>query len=316
MANRPVVMPEAFSGAANDERDWASYMAYFEQCAELNGWNPANGPDLRAQFLTVRLHGAAQRFAATLPNNVRRDWALLTQQLTNRFAPANREALHKASFKARRQGSNESFPELADELRRLVALAYPAAAHALRQELARDQFVEALSSVRLQQRLKEDPPADLDAAVARAVQLDALWSSQRAPLQAAGGFSEPTAQVLPVLGTASVPAASSDTLPALRKAAERLDAATERLVQAAEKLALTTTSAYEARAGSHAAGAQPPWISRTRPHGPPTRWEPTCWHCGLPGHLQRDCPAPGRSRAARGRGRADDSDGQRSGNGR
>ena len=94
-----------------------------------------------------------------------------------RFAPADREALHKATFKARRQLLDESFAILADDLRRLAALAFPIAPHDVRMELARDQFVDAVSSVRLQQRLKEDQPASLDAAVCRAVQLEAVWGT-------------------------------------------------------------------------------------------------------------------------------------------
>ena len=63
----------------------------------------------------------------------------------------------------------------ADDLQRLVTPAFPNAPHDVRMELARDQFVDAESSVRLQQRREEDPPASLDAAVRRAVQLEAVW---------------------------------------------------------------------------------------------------------------------------------------------
>ena len=172
MAARPVVMPEAFSGEPG-ERDWDAYEQYFIQCAELNGWDAGR----RAQFLGVRLRGQAERFAATLEPATRQDWDQFARALRGRFAPGNREALHKASFRSRRQRSGESFADLADNLRRLVALAYPLAAHALRMKLARDQFVDSVSDVRLQLRLKENMPATLDDAVARAVQLEALWAT-------------------------------------------------------------------------------------------------------------------------------------------
>ena len=42
-----------------------------------------------------------------------------------RFAPPDREGLHKATFKARRQLPDESSAILADDLRPLVALAFP-----------------------------------------------------------------------------------------------------------------------------------------------------------------------------------------------
>ena len=64
--NRPIAMPEAFSGEATDERDWPAYLDYFAECSALNGWQ-ADGQDHRAIFLSVRLRGVAQRFASTLP---------------------------------------------------------------------------------------------------------------------------------------------------------------------------------------------------------------------------------------------------------
>ena len=63
---------------------------------------------------------------------------------------------------------------MADDLRWLEASGYPLAANTLRTELARDQFVDSVSDVRLKLRLK-NMPATLDNAVARAVQLEALW---------------------------------------------------------------------------------------------------------------------------------------------
>ena len=96
--NRPVVMPEAFSGEATDERDWPSYIDYFAECSALNGWQ-ADGQDHRARFLSVRLRRAAQRFACTLPPATRHDFTLFTRAMGERFAPADREALHKVTFK-------------------------------------------------------------------------------------------------------------------------------------------------------------------------------------------------------------------------
>ena len=110
----------------------------------------------------------------------RQDFTLFTRATGERFAPAEREALHKATFEARRQLPDESFAILADDLHRPVALVFSNAPHDVSMELARDQFVDAVSSTRLQQRLKEDPPASLDAAVRRAVQLEAVWGTAAA----------------------------------------------------------------------------------------------------------------------------------------
>lgn len=49
---RPIVMPEAFSAAGNEE--WDSWLSHFEDCAVINEWNDAR----KAQFLAVRMRGA------------------------------------------------------------------------------------------------------------------------------------------------------------------------------------------------------------------------------------------------------------------
>ena len=74
-----------------------------------------------------------------------------------RFAPANWEVLHKATRKARHPLSDEFFVILADDLRRLVALAIPNAPQCRPYGTCSGQFVDAVSSVRLQEHLKEEP---------------------------------------------------------------------------------------------------------------------------------------------------------------
>ena len=278
--NGPVVMPEAFSGEATDERDWPSYIEYFAECSALNWWQ-ADGQDHRARFLSVRLRGVAQRFASTPPPATRHDFTLFTRAMGERFAPADREALHKLTFKARRQLPDESFAIFADDLRRLVALAFPKAPHDVRMELARDQFVDAVSSVRLQQRLKEDPPASLDAAVRRAVQLEAVWGTAAAtpvPSSVPQG-----ADVFAVRDRA--PDAHLDLVAAMGS----LGLVAEHLSHVADRLARTVDSWEDGapnrrdravRAGPRGSPPPPP-----RPYG-----MITCWQCGQPGHVRTNCP--------------------------
>ena len=100
--NRPVVMPEAFSGEATDERDWPAYIDCFAECSALNGWQ-ADGQDHRARFLSVRLRGAATLRVyppPPPPPATRQDFTLFPRAMGERFAPADREGLHKATFKA------------------------------------------------------------------------------------------------------------------------------------------------------------------------------------------------------------------------
>ena len=110
------MMPKAFSGEMGEDRDWPTYLAYFEECTALNNWDGVN--DQRAWFLLIRLRGAAARFASTLPVETRQNWAQFTAALTTRFAPEDRQAMWKVSFKSRKQLAGESLAALSDELRR------------------------------------------------------------------------------------------------------------------------------------------------------------------------------------------------------
>ena len=126
---RPAVMPESYDG----ETDWTEYIMYFEQCAAVNGW----ADPVKAQFLGVRLRGLAQRYYATIPQARKVVWANVCADLARRFAPAANERQYKAQFKSRRRQPGESLAQLADDLRRMVARAYPRMNAGDQQELVR-----------------------------------------------------------------------------------------------------------------------------------------------------------------------------------
>ena len=236
-----------------------------------------DGRDHRPRFPSVRLRGAAQRFGSTLPPATCQDFTLCTRAMGKRFAPADREALHKATFKACRQLPDESFAILADDLRLLVALAFPNAPHDIRMELALDQFVDAVSLVRLQQRLKEDPPASLDAAVRRAVQLEAVWDTAAAtpvPSSVSQG-----ADVFAICDRS--PDAHLDLVASMGN----LGLVAERSSHVADRLARTVDSWEDGAPNrrDRAVGAGP--------HGSPRSYGMiTCWQCGQPGHVRTNCP--------------------------
>ena len=151
------------------------------------------------------------------------------------------------------------------------------APHNVRMELARDQFVEAVSSVRLQQRLKEDPPASLDAAVCRAVQLEAVWGTAAAtpvPSSVPQG-----ANVLAVRDRAS------DAHLDLVAAMGNLGLVAERLSHVADRLARTVDSWEDGTPNRHDRAV------RAGPRGSPRSYRMiTCWQCGQPGHVRTNCP--------------------------
>ncbi|CAH3157892.1 unnamed protein product, partial [Porites lobata] len=171
-SNRPIVMPEAFSAAGNEE--WDSWLSHFEDCAVINEWNDAR----KAQFLAVRMRGAALLQLQSLSPDVRGDYTGLKRALREKFVPKERIELHKAEFRARRRERDEKLPDLASSLRRLVGKAYPEAIPDLQDSLAKDQFIDALEDREIRMKIRESGPKTLDEAVSRALQIEAMYEAE------------------------------------------------------------------------------------------------------------------------------------------
>ena len=269
---RPAVMPEAYDGSG----DWVEYQHYFEQCAQINGW-----PDQdKARFLAVRLRGSAQRYFATIPAARRANWQHLTADMAQRFLPPGTALQCKAQFKSRRRLTGESLATLADDLRKLVVRAYPNMPDPDRDELVRDQFIEALTPVALRVRLQENPPATVPAAVEMALHLERIWGFLDVPAgggqRLVGPYEEPPAQQ--VVAAVTPPSATTET---------------GELVKLLARLESRLSDLGTGRLGRFQAPA------RRRNPGVP----PTCWECGQVGHIQRDCQAEQAIARPRGRTR-------------
>ena len=169
--HRPIVMPESFSGGK--EEDWGSWIKYFENCADINGWSN----DIKSKFLQVRLRGSALKILQGLSGSDITNYLNLKSALTKKFLPLEKLSLYKAEFKAKTQ-QKETLTELASQIRTLANRAYPTASADLLDELSRDQFLEALTDKALRIKVKESDPSNLDQALTRALQLEALHEAE------------------------------------------------------------------------------------------------------------------------------------------
>ena len=260
--DRPVVMPETFDGTG----DWELYRQYFDNCAEINGWDDAR----RAQVLGVRLRGVAQRFHASLAARVRQDWGEATDALAGRFVQPQQTALHKSAFKNRRLRSDEQMANLADDLRRLASRAYPNADEELRDELARDQFIEGLSSAAIRLKLKEMNLVTLDQVLAQALHLEALWTTEQ--------------RTDTVTATPTVVGAVTSRSDPLADSVSKLEAVTSRFSAVATELEKAVSGLAKL---SILAEHQSPRPAQDRR---PRRGR-ACYNCGEEGHFSSSCPA-------------------------
>lgn len=159
------VKPESF--AALDSKEWDSWLVPFEDCAEINKWNPAR----RAQFLAVRIWGAALLQLQSIPATVRADCNDLKAALWLKFVSQGR-VLSLASRKRREAlGSVKFFMEVGQK-------SVPEAAKELQDSLAKDQFIDALVDREIRLKLRESGGKMLDEVVSHALQIEAMCEAE------------------------------------------------------------------------------------------------------------------------------------------
>lgn len=236
---------------------WDTYRAQFELLADLNKWSDAD----KAAHLAINLRGAAATVLANLPPTQRRSYEALTSALNARFGMAHQTELNRSRLKARSRRREETLAELAEDVERLVRLAYPEAAESMVEVLAKDQFVDALPDEDMRLRIRQNKPTTLRDALGLALELESyqLASRQRTKLVRGTHLEEgPVQQKQP---TASGGTSSADVLQQLVEA-----------IQQCGKVSQRRRSYRKDREQQQSVS------------------DIVCWKCKGRGHRRRDCP--------------------------
>jgi hypothetical protein len=167
---RPRVMPDQYDGKTS----WVDYLGHFEIVAELNNWNDR----LKAQYLSVSLRGPASQVLRALPTEKRKTYKDIVIALERRFNPENQTELYRAQLRNRQRKTQESLPELAQDIRRLVMLAYPNASMEMQDVLAKDYFIDALDDKDLRWRIYQIKAKTLDEAVCGTIEMEAYIKAE------------------------------------------------------------------------------------------------------------------------------------------
>lgn len=173
IVGRPIsARPDSYDGS----EDWDEYVVYFEQLAELNGWNKPT----MAMMLGLSLRGSARTVLTGLSLAERREYKLLKTTLAQNFSPPQKVHLYMAELKARRRKSNESLAELGRDIARLTRLAYPRADPATRETIGINAFLDSLPgpSIEIRLHVTKSHPMTLQEAVACAMEVDVILESQ------------------------------------------------------------------------------------------------------------------------------------------
>ena len=130
-------------------------------------------------YLAVALRGQAQGILRDLSIDKQQDYKSLVKALEERFAPPNQTELSRVQLTERREKPAESLPELGQEIRRLVNLAYSTVPENVRDTLAQQHFIEALADSEMRIRIKQSRPQNVNDAIRLAVELETFNRAER-----------------------------------------------------------------------------------------------------------------------------------------
>lgn len=156
---------------------WEAYQAQFELLARGQGWSAQE----KALQLVASLRGPALEMLAHMTEGQRTTYTALAEALRRRFGSALQAEVYRERLKGRTRRPGESLPQLVQAVESLVRHAYPAATEEMVTTLSLDAFVDALEDQQVQIYVKQAHPADVQKALARAMEFEAfLHTSGRA----------------------------------------------------------------------------------------------------------------------------------------
>ena len=134
-------------------------MATFNIAAKFNDWNEKE----KLAFLRTSLSGIAVQLLWDADDLT---FDQLVTKLKDRFGAVGIEERYQTELRCRRRREGESIRELAQDIRRLMSLAYPGDGDSrIGQHIARDAFLAALGDPDLQLRVRDKDPHTLEEAV-------------------------------------------------------------------------------------------------------------------------------------------------------
>jgi len=137
----------------------------FDNCAKFNGWN-AND---KLQYLRWSLTGTA---AQMLWGTEGMTFQQLVARLRSRFGSLDMEEKYQTEIQCRRRRTDETLRELAQDIRRLMMLAYPGDRSEMSERLAKEYFICALDDPEFELKVREKEPQSLDSALKAAQRLE------------------------------------------------------------------------------------------------------------------------------------------------
>ena len=271
MGNRPSLAKPLITPSPYDEKSsWDDYQVQFELIAELNGWNTST----MAIYLAASLSDSAQAVLTDLDANSRRNYKALRDALSLRFGNGEKMEVFRSQLKSRVRGKDESLPELAQSIQRLVRQAYPDAPLSVWEVLAKDHFVDAIPDTDIRWKVLQTRPGTVQEALATATEVEAFQISERQRLRPGRLTANIVGPQVSDKHHDTLDSSISKILSEMKKDREEQRRLMEDLMKKIERPARSVQ----------------PGMERFSSWGPRNTGGGNCWSCGEPGHFARNCP--------------------------
>jgi len=160
--------PEKFNGTTCFE----TFLVQFNDCLQYNQWDDRD----KLLYLRWSLTGIA---AQMLWGTEKMSYQQLVERLRSRFGSLDMEEKYQTEVQCRRRRPDGSLRELAQDIRRLMMLAYPGDRSAMAERLAKEHIICALEDPELELKVREKEPQTLDSALKAAQRLEVFKSAVR-----------------------------------------------------------------------------------------------------------------------------------------
>lgn len=171
-SNARMIKPALYDGTTS----WPDYILQFEMAADHNGWEEPE----KARWLGTSLRGIAQSILGDLEGDSVKHYPSLVAHLNQMFGTDDKAEMFESLLENRVRRPDESLPELAHEVRRLVKLSHPEASLAMREKLAKKYFIKAIPDQELRMNVTYNRmPATLNDAVRDAIQFEVLQQTEK-----------------------------------------------------------------------------------------------------------------------------------------
>ena len=258
---RRFAKPGEFDGSGS----WESFIAQFNVIASAQHWSVSE----RLALLVASLKGSALELFARLPEHQRTDFTHLSKALEDRFGVAHQEPWFRSQLRRRRREAGETLPHLAQEIERLVSLAYPSASVDLRDSLTCDHFLDALGDAELHIAVRQSRPSTLPQALASAVEIESV--------RRAAGLNSLPAVSGALIRQSHTPQGQADS----NERADQAEPPTKQMFS--EILRALHVLQKSLRESARSANTSRSSAAGRQPTG-------ACWECGMVGHFRRQCP--------------------------